>query len=162
MGGHQVFQSMCPTKFLGCNSWTLTFPIPAGGQGPAGLQSARSRAGPAGQSKGYEVPTGEITRQDKSLGLPAGTRLLGKTHTGLSFMPRGKAVKALTPKARPFRDHQVRGLRDCANREGIIRSSLLHRIPVPLPVVRTPPLRSLDADPWGLRSAQNGPSQPQW
>ena len=40
-------------------------------------------AGPAGQSKGCGVPAGEITRQDKSLGLPedlaAGTRLLGKT-----------------------------------------------------------------------------------
>ena len=44
---------MHPTKFLGCNSWTLPFPIPAGGQGPAGLQSARSRAGPAGQSSGF-------------------------------------------------------------------------------------------------------------
>ena len=71
-------------------------------------------------------------------------------------------VKALTPKARPFRDHQVRGLRDCANREGIIRSSLLHRIPVPLPVVRTPPLRSLDAHRWGPRSPRNGHSRPQW
>ena len=29
---------------------TLPFPIPAVAQGPAGLQSARSRAGPAGQS----------------------------------------------------------------------------------------------------------------
>ena len=140
----------------------VTLGIPAGGQGPTGLQSGRSRAGPASQSKGYEVPTGEITRKDKSLGLPAGTRLLWKTHTGLSFMRRGKAVKALTPKVRPFRDCQVRGLRDCANREGGIGSSLLHGIPVPLPVVRTPPLRSLDADPWGLRSAQNGPFQPQW
>ena len=74
---------MHPTKFLGCNSWTLPFPIQAGGQGPAGLQTASSRAGPAGQSKGCGVPAGEITRQDKSLGLPedlaAGTRLLGKT-----------------------------------------------------------------------------------
>ena len=74
------------------------------------MQSGRSRAGPAGQSKGFEVPTGEITRQDKSLGLPAGTRLLGKTRTGLSFMRQVKEVKALTPKARPFRDCQVRGL----------------------------------------------------
>ena len=109
LGGHQVFKSMHPTKSLGCNSWTLPFPIPAGGKGPAGLQSARSRAGPAGQSKGYEVPAGETTRQDKSLGLPAGTRVLGKTRRGLSFMRRGKAVKALTPKARPFLDRQVRG-----------------------------------------------------
>ena len=53
LGGHQVLKSMHPTKFLGCNSWTLPFPIPAGGQGPAGLQSDRSRAGPAGQSSGF-------------------------------------------------------------------------------------------------------------
>ena len=147
LGGHQVFKSMHPTKFLGCNSWTLPFPIPAGGKGPTGLQSARSRAGPAGQSKGYEVPAGETTRQDKSLGLPAGTRLLGKTCPGLSFMRRGKAVKALTPKARPFRDRHVRGLRDCANREGGKRGSLLHPVPVPLPEAHTPPLRSLHANP---------------
>ena len=73
---------MHPTKFLGCNWWTLPFPIPAGDQDPAGLQSA-SRAGPASQSKGCGVPADEITRQDKFLGLPgdlaAGTRLLGKT-----------------------------------------------------------------------------------
>ena len=50
LGGHQGLKSMHPTKFLGCNPWTLPFPIPAGAQGPAGLQSARSRAGPAGQS----------------------------------------------------------------------------------------------------------------
>ena len=42
---------------------------------------------------------------------------------------------------RPCCDRQVRGLRDCANREGEIRGSLRHRAPVPLPVVRTPPLR---------------------
>ena len=92
---------MHPTKFLGCNWWTLPFPIPAGDKGPAGLQSARSRAGPASQSKGCGVPADEITRQDKSLGLlgdlAAGTRLLGKTAPGLSFMQRGKVVKALTP-----------------------------------------------------------------
>ena len=110
LGGHQVFKSMHPTKYLGCNWWTLPFPIAAGGQGPTGLQSGRSRAGPVSQNKGYEVPTGEITRKDKSLGLPAGTRLLGKTPAGLSFMRQGKAVKALTPKVRPFRDRQVRGL----------------------------------------------------
>ena len=153
LGGHQIFKSMHPNKFLGCNWWTLPFPIPAGGQGPAGQQSGRSRAGPGSQSKSYEVPAGEITWQDKSLGLPAGTRLLGKTHMGLSFMRRSKAIKALTPKVRPFRNCQVRGLRDCANREGGICGSLLHRVPVPLPVVRTLPLRSLDANPWGPRSA---------
>ena len=74
-------------------------------------------------------------------------------------MRRGKAVKALTPKARPFHDRQVKGLQDCANREGRKRGSLLHRVPVPLPMVRTPLLRSLDADRWGPRSTQNGHSQ---
>ena len=39
------------------------------------------------------------------------------------------------------------------------RSTLHHRVPVPLPVVHTPPLRSLDADAWGRRSPRNGP---QW
>ena len=72
-------KSMHSTKFLGCNSWTLPFPIPAGVQGPAGLQSAGIRTGPAGQTKGCGIPAGEITRQDKSLGLPSHTRLLGKT-----------------------------------------------------------------------------------
>jgi len=105
---------------------------------------------------------GEITRQDKSLGLPASTRLLGKTCMGLNFMWRGKAVKALTRKVRPFRDLQVRGLRDCANRESGLGSSLLHWVPVHLPVVCTPPLYSLDADRWGPRNAWNGHSQPQW
>ena len=83
LGGYQAFKSMHPTKFLGCKSWTLPFPNPAGGQGPVGLQSAGSRSGPAGQNKGCGVPAGEITRQDKSLGLPgdlaASIRLLGKT-----------------------------------------------------------------------------------
>ena len=40
LGGHRVFKSMQPTKFLGCNSWTLPFPIPAGGEGPTGIQNA--------------------------------------------------------------------------------------------------------------------------
>ena len=74
-------------------------------------------------------------------------------------------VKALTPMARPFCDRQVRGLRDCANREGGICGSLLHPVPpapVPLPVVRTSPLRSLDADRWRPRSPRNGHSQLQW
>ena len=79
LGGHQVFKSMHLTKFLGFNLWTLPFPIPAGGQGPTGLQSVGSRAGSVGQTKGCGVSAGEITRQDKSLGLPAGTRLPGKT-----------------------------------------------------------------------------------
>ena len=29
LGGHRVLKPMHPTKFLGCNSWTLPFPIPA-------------------------------------------------------------------------------------------------------------------------------------
>ena len=77
-------------------------------------------------------------------------------------MRRGKAVKALTPKVRPFRNRQVRGLQDCANREGGKRGSLLHRIPVSLSVVRSPPLRSLDANGCGPRSTGNGHSQLQW
>ena len=77
-------------------------------------------------------------------------------------MRRGKVVKALTPVTRPFCDRQVRGLRDCANREGGIRGSLLHRAPVPLPVALTPPLHSLDANGWGPRSPRNGRSQLQW
>ena len=40
--------------------------------------------------------------------------------------------------------------------------SLHHRAPVPLPVVRTPLLRSLDADGWGPRSRRNGRSLVQW
>ena len=40
LGGHQGLKSMHPTKFLGCNSWTLPFPIPAGGEGPTGIQNA--------------------------------------------------------------------------------------------------------------------------
>ena len=130
LGGHQVFKSMHPTKFLGCNSWTLPFPITAGGQRPTGLQTASSRAGPAGQSKGRGVPAGEITRQDKSLGLPgdlaAGTRLLGKTAQVCAFC---EGVKSLTPMTRPFCDGQVSGLGDCANREGGIRGSLCHPAP---------------------------------
>ena len=46
--------------------------------------------------------------------------------------------------------------------EGGIRGSLLHAVPVPLPVFRTPPLWPMDADPWGSRSSRNGHSQPQW
>ena len=46
--------------------------------------------------------------------------------------------------------------------EGGIRGSLLHAVPVPLPVVRSPPLHPWDGDPWGPRSGRNGCSQPQW
>ena len=42
------------------------------------------------------------------------------------------------------------------------RSTLHHRVPVPLPVVRTPLLHSLDADGWGPRSQRNGRSLVQW
>ena len=45
--------------------------------------------------------------------------------------------------------------------EGGIRGSLLHAVPVPLPVVRSPPLHPRDGDPWGPRSGRNGRSQPQ-
>ena len=56
-------------------------------------------------------------------------------------MRRSTAVKALTPKGRPYCNHLVRGFPGCANREGRMRGSLRHLAPVPLPVVRTPPLR---------------------
>ena len=46
--------------------------------------------------------------------------------------------------------------------QGGIHGSLLHAVPVPLPVFRTPPLWPMDADPWGSRSSRNGHSQPQW
>ena len=67
---------------------------------------------------------------------------------------RGGAVKALSPKARPICDRQV------VPTEGGLRGSLLHAVPVPWPVVRTPPPRPLDADPWGPRSARTGRSKP--
>ena len=34
--------------------------------------------------------------------------------------------------------------------------TLLHTVPVPLPVFRTPPRWPMDADPWGSRSSRNG------
>ena len=46
--------------------------------------------------------------------------------------------------------------------ENGVRGSLLHAVPVPLPVVHTPPLCPLDADPGGPMSTRNGLSQPQW
>ena len=75
---------MHPTKFLGCNSKTLPFLIPAGGQGPARLQKCRQQGWASRPEWGlWGVPAGEITRQDKSLGLPedlsGGTRLHGET-----------------------------------------------------------------------------------
>ena len=86
---------MHPTKFLGWNSWTLLFPIPAGGQGSPGLQRPRSRAGPAGQSSGF-CPL-DFQR----------TLHCWKNHAALSFPQRGEVAKALTPKARPFCHCQV-------------------------------------------------------
>ena len=72
-------------------------------------------------------------------------------------MPRGKVVKVLTPVVRPFCDRQVRGLQDCANREGGIRGSPLHPVP--------PSPSSLTCGPHPsapLRSPRNGCSLPQW
>ena len=80
---------MHPTKFLGCNSWTLPFPIPAGGQGPAGLQSARSRAGPAGQSSGF-WPL-DLQRTLGCLGKPRGSDLSAKGWSGQGLEPKGEA-----------------------------------------------------------------------
>ena len=51
-----------------------------------------------------------------SLGLPGDTRLLGKTVQTEIFQQRGGAVKALTPRARPFCNRQVGELQECANR----------------------------------------------
>ena len=89
-GGHRVLKPMHPTKFLGCNSWTLPFPIPAGGQGPAGLQSARSRAGPAGQSSGF-WPL-DLQRTLGCLGKPRGSDLSAKGWSGKGLEPRGVGV----------------------------------------------------------------------
>ena len=92
MGSHRVgrvLKPMHPTKFLGCNSWTLPFPIPAGGQGPAGLQSARSRAGPAGQSSGC-WPL-DLQRTLGCLGKPRGSDLSAKGWSGQGLEPKGEA-----------------------------------------------------------------------
>ena len=79
---------MQPTKFLGCNPWTLPFPIPAGCQGPAGLQSARSRAGPAGQSPGL-CPL-DFQRALGCLGKPRGSELCAKGWSGKGLDPKGE------------------------------------------------------------------------
>ena len=91
LGGHQGLKSMHPTKFLGCNPWTLPFPIPAGAQGPAGLQSARSRAGPASQDSGF-CPL-DFQRTLGCLGNP---RRLG------DFSAEGWSGKGLDPKGEAF------------------------------------------------------------
>ena len=80
---------MQPTKFLGCNPWTLPFPIPAGGQGPAGLQSARSRAGPARQSSGLCPLDFQWTLG--CLGKPRGSELCAKGWSGKGLDPKGEA-----------------------------------------------------------------------
>ena len=84
-------KSMHPTKFLGCNSWTLPFPLPAGAPGPAGLQSARSRAGPASQDSGF-CPL-DFQRTLGCLGNP---RRLG------DFSAEGWSGKGLDPKGEAF------------------------------------------------------------
>ena len=88
------------SKLLGCNSETLPFPIPAGGQGPAGLQKCRkvgsgqpARLGVAGSQQVKSPcrinpwtsprPRATLSEQRPLSGsaenLAGGTRLLGKT-----------------------------------------------------------------------------------
>ena len=82
---------MHPTNFLGCNSRTLPFLILAGAPGPAGLQSARSRAGPASQDSGF-CPL-DFQRTLGCLGNP---RRLG------DFSAEGWSGKGLDPKGEAF------------------------------------------------------------
>ena len=68
---------------------TLPFPIPAGAQGPAGLQSARSRAGPADQISvfcplDFQRTLGCLDGAG-TLGVPLG----GTRHVGPRSSPRG-------------------------------------------------------------------------
>ena len=84
-------KSMHPTKFLGCNSRTLPFPIPAGDPGLAGLQSARSRAGPAGQGSWF-CPL-DLQRTVGCFGKPC---RLG------DFSAEGWSGKGLDPKGEAF------------------------------------------------------------
>ena len=65
----------------------------------------------------------------------------------------GSVLKAFIPKASPFCDHQVRGLGDCVNREGVIRGSLLHPLPPsPSPLTCGPhtstPCTDDNQEPW--------------
>ena len=96
---------MQPTKFLGCNPWTLPFPIPAGGQGPAGLQSARSRAGPAGQSSGLCPLDFQWTLG--CLGKPRGSELCAKGWSGKGLDPKGEAFLPLPCWGAPRMEYVV-------------------------------------------------------
>ena len=82
---------MHPTKFLRCNLRTLPFPIPAGAPGPAGLQSARSRSGPAGQGSWF-CPLDS----KRTLGC------LGKPCRLGDFSADGWSGKGLDPKGEAF------------------------------------------------------------
>src|SRR5574341_1534114 len=113
LGGHRVLKPMHPTKFLGCNSWTLPFPIPAGGQGPVA-------------SKVPEAGLGQPARvQASGPWTCSGHSAAWENGAALTFQQRGGAVNALSPKARPFCDRQV------VPTEGGLRGSLLHAVPVP-------------------------------
>ena len=96
---------MHPTKFLWCNSWTLPFPIPAGGQGPAGLQSARSRAGPAGQSSGF-WPL-DLQRTLGCLGKPRGSDLSAKGWSGQGLEPQRRGLSATARLCQQRADYVV-------------------------------------------------------
>ena len=63
----------------------------------------------------------------------------GKHMAGKRFFRGGKTLDGLAP------GHLL------AARSGGILGSLLHAVPVPLPVVRSPPLPPWDGDPWGPR-----------
>lgn len=137
---------MHPTKFLGCNSWTLPFPIPAGGQGPAGLQSARSRAGPAGQSSGF-WPL-DLQRTLGCLGKPRGSDLSAKGWSGQGLEPKGEAF--LRPPG-------------CANRG---RTTWFPAPRSPSSLTCGPPPRPVPGEPLGPRSRrpvkrEDNPSSPQ-
>ena len=80
-------------------------------------------------------------------------------------MRRGETVKALTPRRGLSVKARLGGSKTVPTERAecvVPPSTLHHRVPVPLPVVHTPPLRSLDADGWGLRSRRNGRSLVQW
>ena len=96
-----------------------------------------------------------------SLGLPADTRLLGKTVQTEIFQQRGGAVKALTPRARPFCNLQVGELRECANR-GRNTWFPAPRSPSSLTYGPHPTAPPTGCRSRGTRSALNGRSLPQW
>ncbi|KAB0360347.1 hypothetical protein FD754_004503 [Muntiacus muntjak] len=70
----QACRALCPSA-----TGRDCLPMASSSTRPADLQGAGSRTGPADQTKGCGIPAGEITRQDKSLGAPSHTRLLGET-----------------------------------------------------------------------------------